>query len=149
MRVRNNYSTQKECSRPVFSTKWIIGRRAFSRSPVAVEERAYYDKAQKRTVWRLSKALPFRRLSNAPCFYGTPEFSVPVLSDYWLPDNDVAAVYTRAPSAHGAARSKLSPVHQFAQLNGIEVRTPKNLKKTMWLRRFLPSIWICYRRAYG
>lgn len=62
-------------------------------------------------------------------FMGTPEFSVPVLSELLAAGHDVVAVYTRAPKRSGRGHKvTLSPVHQFAEAHGIEVRTPKNFK---------------------
>jgi len=62
-------------------------------------------------------------------FMGTPEFSVPVLSELLAAGHDIAAVYTRAPQPSGRGRKLTpSPVHRFAEANNIEVRTPKNFK---------------------
>ena len=62
-------------------------------------------------------------------FMGTPEFSVPVLSELSAAGHEVAAVYTRPPQPAGRGKKlRLSPVHQFAQSQGMEVRTPKNFK---------------------
>lgn len=62
-------------------------------------------------------------------FMGTPEFSVPVLSELIAAGHDIAAVYTRAPQPSGRGHKLTpSPVHRFAQGYGLEVRTPKNFK---------------------
>ena len=62
-------------------------------------------------------------------FMGTPEFSVPILSELLAAGHDIAAVYTRAPKPSGRGKKlTLSPVHQFAEASGLEVRTPKNFK---------------------
>ncbi len=62
-------------------------------------------------------------------FMGTPAFSVPVLSELIAAGHDVAAVYTRAPKPSGRGRKLTpSPVHQFAEAHGLDVRTPKNFK---------------------
>ena len=62
-------------------------------------------------------------------FMGTPEFSVPVLSELLAAGHDIAAVYTRAPQPSGRGKKLTSsPVHRFAEANNIEVRTPKNFK---------------------
>jgi len=62
-------------------------------------------------------------------FMGTPEFSVPVLSELLAAGHDVAAVYTRAPKPSGRGQKlKPSPVQQLAEAHGLEVRTPKNFK---------------------
>ncbi len=62
-------------------------------------------------------------------FMGTPAFSVPVLSDLLAAGHEIAAVYTRAPRASGRGHKLTpSPVHQFAENHGLDVRTPKNFK---------------------
>ena len=62
-------------------------------------------------------------------FMGTPEFSVPVLSELLSAGHDIAAVYTRTPKPSGRGqRLAKSPVHQFAEACGLDVRTPKNFK---------------------
>ncbi len=62
-------------------------------------------------------------------FMGTPEFSVAVLAELLAAGHEIAAVYTRAPQPSGRGhRLTLSPVHEFAQSCGLEVRTPKNFK---------------------
>jgi len=62
-------------------------------------------------------------------FMGTPEFSVAVLAELIAAGHDIAAVYARAPQPAGRGHKlKPSPVHEFAQAHGLEVRTPKNFK---------------------
>lgn len=62
-------------------------------------------------------------------FMGTPDFAVPVLSELLAAGHDIAAVYTRAPQPTGRGRKLTpSPVQKFAEVNGIEIRTPKNFK---------------------
>lgn len=62
-------------------------------------------------------------------FMGTPEFSVPVLSELLAAGHEIAAVYTRAPKPSGRGHKLTpSPVHQFAQAHGLDVRCPKNFK---------------------
>ena len=60
---------------------------------------------------------------------GTPEFSVPALSEIIGAGHDVVAVYTQPPrpAGRGMAERK-SPVHAHAEACGIEVRTPVSLK---------------------
>lgn len=60
---------------------------------------------------------------------GTPEFSVPTLSEIIAAGHDVVAVYTQPPrpAGRGMAERK-SPVHLHAEACGLEVRTPKTLK---------------------
>ena len=64
-------------------------------------------------------------------FMGTPEFSVPTLARLTSDGHDVAAVYTQPPRAAGrrGLEERKSPVHEFAQARGIEVRTPVSLKR--------------------
>ncbi|MFC2951335.1 methionyl-tRNA formyltransferase [Marinicaulis aureus] len=62
-------------------------------------------------------------------FMGTPDFSVAVLAELIAAGHEIAAVYSRAPAPSGRGHKlKPSPVHAFAQANGLEVRTPKNFK---------------------
>ena len=62
-------------------------------------------------------------------FMGTPDFSVPVLSELLAAGHDVVAAYTRAPNQTGRGhRIHKTPVHKFADEYGIDVRTPKNFK---------------------
>jgi methionyl-tRNA formyltransferase len=61
---------------------------------------------------------------------GTPEFSVPVLTEILAHGHQVRAVYTRAPKPAGRRGLELnpSPVHHAAQRFGLEVLTPKTLR---------------------
>jgi len=63
-------------------------------------------------------------------FMGTPEFSVPTLRALKEAGHDVVAVYTQPPRPGGRRGLDLqkSPVHQAAELLGIPVLTPLNLK---------------------
>lgn len=63
-------------------------------------------------------------------FMGTPAFSVPTLAALAEAGHKIVAVYTQPPRP-GARRGldlQKSPVHQAAELLGIEVLTPVNLK---------------------
>jgi methionyl-tRNA formyltransferase len=62
-------------------------------------------------------------------FMGTPDFSVPALSEIIGAGHDVVAVYSQPPrrAGRGMAERK-SPVHEHAEQCGIEVRTPVSLK---------------------
>ncbi len=62
-------------------------------------------------------------------FMGTPQFSVAPLAALISAGHEIAAVYSQPPrpSGRGHAEQK-SPVHAFAESNGIEVRTPRSLK---------------------
>lgn len=62
-------------------------------------------------------------------FMGTPEFSVPTLTEIVSSGHEVAAVYTRAPKPAGRGQEeRKSPVHLAAEGFGIPVFTPKSLK---------------------
>ncbi len=62
-------------------------------------------------------------------FMGTPDFSVPALSEIIGAGHDVVAVYAQPPLPAGRGMSeRKSPVHAHAEAAGIEVRTPVSLK---------------------
>jgi methionyl-tRNA formyltransferase len=62
-------------------------------------------------------------------FMGTPDFSVPVLTEIIGQGHEVVAVYTRAPRPAGRGMSeRRSPVHELADQFGIAVQTPKSLR---------------------
>jgi len=63
-------------------------------------------------------------------FMGTPEFSVPTLTEIIGHGHEVVAVYSQPPrpSGRGMAERK-SPVHVQAEQFGIGVLTPKSLKQ--------------------
>jgi methionyl-tRNA formyltransferase len=62
-------------------------------------------------------------------FMGTPEFSVPALSEIVAAGHEVAAVYTQPPRPAGRGMSeRKSPVHVFAESAGLNVLTPVSLK---------------------
>jgi len=62
-------------------------------------------------------------------FMGTPEFSVPMLSEIIGAGHDVVAVYSQPPRPAGRGMSeRKSPVHAHAEAFGLEVRTPVSLK---------------------
>ncbi|WP_029042016.1 methionyl-tRNA formyltransferase [Cucumibacter marinus] len=62
-------------------------------------------------------------------FMGTPEFSVPTLTELVARGHDVCAVYTQPPRPAGRGQGeRKSPVHEAAEGFGIEVRTPDNFK---------------------
>ena len=62
-------------------------------------------------------------------FMGTPGFSVAQLAQLISAGHEIAAVYSQPPrpSGRGHAETK-SAVHDFAEKNGIPVRTPKSLR---------------------
>ncbi len=60
---------------------------------------------------------------------GTPDFSVPCLSALIDHGHRVVAVYTQPPRPAGRGKKlRASPVHQFAEEQGIDVRTPVSLR---------------------
>ncbi len=62
-------------------------------------------------------------------FMGTPEFSVPTLTEIVSSGHEVVAVYTRAPKPAGRGQAeRKSPVHETAEAFGIPVFTPRSLK---------------------
>lgn len=62
-------------------------------------------------------------------FMGTPDFSVPVLAALIEAGHKIAAVYSQPPRKAGRGMDlKKSPVHELAEQNGLEVRTPVSLK---------------------
>jgi len=63
-------------------------------------------------------------------FMGTPDFSVPTLSEIVCGGHDVAAVYTQPPRRAGRGMEmRPSPVQKFADEAGIPVYTPKSFRK--------------------
>lgn len=62
-------------------------------------------------------------------FMGTPDFSVPTLTEIVSSGHEVVAVYTRAPKPAGRGQAeRKSPVQLAAENFGIPVLTPKSLK---------------------
>jgi len=62
-------------------------------------------------------------------FMGTPDFSVPTLTELVSSGHEVVAVYTRAPKPAGRGQEeRKSPVHMAAEGFGIPVFTPRSLK---------------------
>ncbi len=63
-------------------------------------------------------------------FMGTPDFSVPTLSEIIGAGHDVVAVYSQPPRRSGRGMNETkTPVHKFAEEMGIPVLTPKSLRK--------------------
>lgn len=70
-------------------------------------------------------------------FLGTPAFAVPSLAELLAAGHEIAAVYTRAPQPAGRGRKlQPSPVQQFAEAHGLEVRTPDNFRSDEERERF-------------
>lgn len=62
-------------------------------------------------------------------FMGTPDFSVPALKALIDAGHEIVAVYSQPPRKSGRGQKLTpSPVHAFAETQGIEVRTPISLK---------------------
>jgi len=62
-------------------------------------------------------------------FMGTPDFSVPCLQALLAAGHQIAAVYSQPPRAQGRGmKLTKSPVHRYAEADGLEVRTPARLK---------------------
>ena len=85
-------------------------------------------------------------------FMGTPDFSVPVLTEIIGQGHEVAAVYTRAPKPGGRRGLELtpSPVHAAALRFRIPVETPKSLRSeeiVAQLRELQPDAIVVV--AYG
>ncbi|MGB0905982.1 MAG: methionyl-tRNA formyltransferase [Maricaulaceae bacterium] len=64
-------------------------------------------------------------------FMGTPEFAVPSLAELISNGYDVVRVYTQPPRKSGRGQKVTkSPVHQFAEIMGLEVHTPERFRKS-------------------
>lgn len=63
-------------------------------------------------------------------FMGSPTFALPALEALLAAGHDVACVYSQPPRPAGRGKQERpTPVHAFAASRGIEVRTPKSLKR--------------------
>jgi methionyl-tRNA formyltransferase len=84
-------------------------------------------------------------------FMGTPDFSVPTLSEIVSAGHDVVAVYTQPPRPAGRGMvERKSPVHAFASEAGLPVLTPKTLRNPAVqeeFARFAPDVAVVV--AYG
>lgn len=70
-------------------------------------------------------------------FMGTPEFSVPALAGLMAAGHDIVAVYSQPPRKSGRGMTeRLTPVHQYAQDNGLTVLTPQNFKQAAAIQDF-------------
>ena len=64
-------------------------------------------------------------------FMGTPEFAVPSLAEIIASGHNVIRVYTQPPRRAGRGKQLTkSPVHQFAEILGLEVETPESFRKS-------------------
>ena len=69
-------------------------------------------------------------LSLRLAFMGSPEFSVPTLEALLDAGHDVVCVYSQPPKPAGRGRKlRPTPVHIYAEDRGLQVRTPKSLRK--------------------
>ena len=82
-------------------------------------------------------------------FAGTPVFAVPALEALLRAGHTVRAVYTQPDRPAGRGRKlSTSPVKEFAQTHGLEIRQPLSLKEeTESLRALAPEAMIVI--AYG
>lgn len=63
-------------------------------------------------------------------FMGSPAFALPTLAALIAAGHDIACVYSQPPRPAGRGKQdRPTPVHAFAAERGIEVRTPRSLKK--------------------
>lgn len=63
-------------------------------------------------------------------FMGSPDFAVPALAELIARGREIVVVYSQPPRPAGRGQHmRKTPVHLFAEERGIEVRTPKSLKK--------------------
>lgn len=70
-------------------------------------------------------------------FMGTPDFSVAALKSLIDAGHDIVAVYSQPPRKAGRGQKlKPSPVHAYAEAQGLEVRTPVSLKSEDEQRAF-------------
>jgi methionyl-tRNA formyltransferase len=71
-------------------------------------------------------------------FMGTPDFAVETLKALIAAGHDIACVYSQPPRPAGRGMAlKPTPVHGFAEAQGIEVRTPASLKSSDEQARFV------------
>lgn len=62
-------------------------------------------------------------------FMGTPDFAVPALSELIAAGHEVVAVYTQPPRRAGRGKKEQqSPVHAFAEAQGLDVCAPQSMK---------------------
>ena len=62
-------------------------------------------------------------------FMGSPDFAVPSLAALITAGFEIVCVYSQPPRPAGRGRQdRKTPVHEFAQARGLDVRTPRSLK---------------------
>jgi methionyl-tRNA formyltransferase len=70
-------------------------------------------------------------------FMGTPDFALETLEALLAAGHEIACVYSQPPRAKGRGLAlQPTPVHAFAEAQGLEVRTPLSLKSEDEQRRF-------------
>jgi methionyl-tRNA formyltransferase len=70
-------------------------------------------------------------------FMGTPEFAVTALAELVALGHQILCVYTQPPAPKGRGQHLTpSPVQQFAQSLGLDVRTPKSMKSSEAITQF-------------
>ena len=63
-------------------------------------------------------------------FMGSPDFAVPVLAALAGAGHEIVCVYSQPPRPAGRGKKlRPTPVQQWAEARGIDVRTPRSLKK--------------------
>lgn len=63
-------------------------------------------------------------------FMGSPAFALPTLQALIEAGHEIACVYSQPPRPAGRGKKeRQTPVHAFAAARGVEVRTPKSLRK--------------------
>ena len=84
-------------------------------------------------------------------FMGTPDFAVPTLAAILAAGHEVVAVYTRAPRPAGRGmEERKSPVHTYADQEGLPVLTPRSLREKAQQQAFAahrPDVGVVV--AYG
>lgn len=70
-------------------------------------------------------------------FMGSPTFALAPLQALIEAGHEIACVYSQPPRPAGRGKQdRLTPVHAFAAARGLEVRTPKSLKRAEEQERF-------------
>lgn len=63
-------------------------------------------------------------------FMGSPDFAVPVLAALATAGHEIVCVYSQPPRPAGRGKKlRPTPAHAWAEARGLEVRTPRSLKK--------------------
>lgn len=77
-------------------------------------------------------------------YFGTPDFAVPALKKL-IEKFDMQVVYCKEPKPVGRGHKiQKTPVHLVAEENGVEVRTPKSVKKNKEEWDYLKSLGLDY-----